>query len=955
MTIDEAQVERWGSRFSDHGIGLRTGELVGLDIDILDPDHAHAVMQHAQRHLGATLTRVGMWPKRLLIYRTSDPFPKIRKLGGVEVLGAGQQFVAFGTHPDTRHPYYWLDDDTPLDVPLADLPVVTEQALRNLLTDCTSMPTAPSSLASRFAARQTPPVTSPQSVVAYDGAGQVTDGRDGWLSTIAYHTVQDAIDAGEPLDRGALADRAWRRFEAGTDLARPRKDDRDAYGPDHAARKIADKLRLHADGRLQRRPCAAQDLGPAPPRAPSLTVEAGRVALAERLDMFCQDVLDWHRKAEAGGLSAPRLGLRATVGLGKSTASRSALARLQGQLAAEGRPHRILIAVPSHRIAEEAARGWRDAGVKAAVLRGYEHTDPGSGAPMCRNIEAVRVALESGEPVPHTCCRRGPAHQCRFLDGCAKQRNKIDVATADVVIAPYDILRIEVDPDAATGSYGLLVVDEACWQRSIKRDCFPLSELRTVMWRIVGDEGQDRVDRAVHQTIEAVLESLQAHPGGPVTRGTLGGVGPSPGNLATARSWLSDRLAGSGLFPGAGAGTLHAARAMSRRNQGLRRLVTLLDGLASILDADGSFRGQVLVEVGKDDQVFVHIGRLAPIALAYAAIPLLHLDATLRPELAGCVLPSLKIETIDVAMPHMRLQLVQGRFGKVALCPSDTATPDHTRAAANRLEDLVAHVRWRARITAPGRTLVVTYKAIEDRFAGIPNVAVAHFNAIVGLDAYGDVAQIVVIGRPLPDPLTLAHTAGSLFRHSPDGSYAVASRHVRMRDGTTRPVRVLQHKDARTEVLRAAICDDELVQAIGRGRAVNRTRDTPLVIQVLADVALPLIHDDVSHWDLEAPDHFQKMLLAGCASDSPLDAAALHPTLFRNAEQAKKALKDVFKGKFLIETHKEISLKSAAYRREGRGRSWQRAWWIDDGSDRHAAGLAAVLGPLAGWKPVTEV
>jgi hypothetical protein len=69
--------------------------------------------------------------------------------------------------------------------------------------------------------------------------------------------------------------------------------------------------------------------------------------------------------------------------------------------------------------------------------------------------------------------------------------------------------------------------------------------------------------------------------------------------------------------------------------------------------------------------------------------------------------------------------------------------------------------------------------------------------------------------------------------------------------------------------MRAAICDDEIIQAIGRGRGINRKAGNPLEVHVLADVALPLAHHAVQRWDDGVPDLMQRMLLDGIAVDSP--------------------------------------------------------------------------------------
>ncbi|MBW4986015.1 hypothetical protein KZZ07_26115 [Mameliella sp. CS4] len=39
--------------------------------------------------------------------------------------------------------------------------------------------------------------------------GIVVDGRDAWLSQIAFHVVHDVLDAGRHYDAEAIADLAW--------------------------------------------------------------------------------------------------------------------------------------------------------------------------------------------------------------------------------------------------------------------------------------------------------------------------------------------------------------------------------------------------------------------------------------------------------------------------------------------------------------------------------------------------------------------------------------------------------------------------------------------------------------------------------------------------------------------------------------------------------------------------
>ncbi len=162
----------------------------------------------------------------------------------------------------------------------------------------------------------------------------------------------------------------------------------------------------------------------------------------------------------------------------------------------------------------------------------------------------------------------------------------------------------------------------------------------------------------------------------------------------------------------------------------------------------------------------------------------------------------------------------------------------------------------------------------------------------------------------------------------------------------------MRHEEPNAEIIRAAICDDELIQVIGRGRGVNRTAQNPLDVHILADVALPLVHDCIAPWDSIQPGIFERMLLGGAAVDSASDAFALYPEMFSSLEQAKSAFRrGLFKGQAPYIYIRDLTLKSAQYRRTGRGRSWQRARWIAGDGAAVLRHLEAVLGDLADWRP----
>jgi len=110
-TLDD--VQQWEADGAN--IGLRAGGFPGLDIDSLDEAIATKVEELALRVLGYAPVRVGKPPKRLLMYRTDEPFTRMRILleDGtetrhlIELLGEGQQYLVLGTHPGTMRPYEW--------------------------------------------------------------------------------------------------------------------------------------------------------------------------------------------------------------------------------------------------------------------------------------------------------------------------------------------------------------------------------------------------------------------------------------------------------------------------------------------------------------------------------------------------------------------------------------------------------------------------------------------------------------------------------------------------------------------------------------------------------------------------------------------------------------------------------------------------------------------------------
>lgn len=116
-TPSKHQIKEWLEHgHKNSGVGVLTRNTPAIDIDVSDDEVAKKVEEWVWENIGAAPVRVGRAPRRLLVFRTNTPFKKMRsskwrdQFGDehqIEILGDGQQFVAYHIHPDTGKPYVW--------------------------------------------------------------------------------------------------------------------------------------------------------------------------------------------------------------------------------------------------------------------------------------------------------------------------------------------------------------------------------------------------------------------------------------------------------------------------------------------------------------------------------------------------------------------------------------------------------------------------------------------------------------------------------------------------------------------------------------------------------------------------------------------------------------------------------------------------------------------------------
>ena len=176
-------------------------------------------------------------------------------------------------------------------------------------------------------------------------------------------------------------------------------------------------------------------------------------------------------------------------------------------------------------------------------------------------------------------------------------------------------------------------------------------------------------------------------------------------------------------------------------------------------------------------------------------------------------------------------------------------------------------------------------------------ITVAHYNAIAGLDNFKDVRLLILVGRTQPGPEAIEILAGTLsasesIKVAAGGQgfvwYDQVPRGIRLRNGGAAAVDGDRHPDPFAELVRQLITEAELLQALGRGRAVNRTEKTPLDIDLLFNTCLPVTVDAVTNWT--EPSLLIVTAAKGVMLASPVDMVRIWPMIWPNDKAADRTL-----------------------------------------------------------------
>jgi hypothetical protein len=165
--------------------------------------------------------------------------------------------------------------------------------------------------------------------------------------------------------------------------------------------------------------------------------------------------------AHRGDATSPRVLLAGPTGSGKTEMVGRQLPRLIEDDKAEGRPYRVIIMVPAHRLGDQICARYQALGVNAATYKGRgDPFDGASASELCQNMTEVRLAVIAQEEVATAVCDNTKRKtQCPFRSGC-KCYEQLDRATAaDVVFVAHNFI-FQAVPEQLFANVGTVVIEE---------------------------------------------------------------------------------------------------------------------------------------------------------------------------------------------------------------------------------------------------------------------------------------------------------------------------------------------------------------------------------------------------------------------------------------------------------------------------------------------------------------
>lgn len=560
-------------------------------------------------------------------------------------------------------------------------------------------------------------------------------------------------------------------------------------------------------------------------------------------------------------------------------------------------PQRFFYSVPTLALADEICLIHIKLGIDARVFRGRQADDPENPSnKMCLDLHAVEAALKLGVEVSKSCCvGTSPDNEkvrCAFYDTCGYNKQLEDKPR--VWIAAHNVLFHE---QKRLGDVDFVVIDESFWQSGLDQDrrIISIDHIeQTVDPRSDLFQYRSKLAKAFRIALNSDQKALRFE--------QLDCVGLEP-HLCVLAAKLEWKLLirEQPLWPGMPNKQRIEALQTSTNARHARTLIDMWEAAGDLLSQGlrnpDAASGRLTVEQLNGDHGTVQVAAVRSVKRVvnrWRRAKTLIMDATL-PDIA-LLRPFYEnveiLADIDVEMPHVSMRQVLG---------APISSNKLFRQASSKRNLISIKRALLARYIELGRpdTLVVCQKRLEDWLRGtLPtNISIAHFNNISGLDAHKNVRLLFVVGRTMPNIIDVEAMAGALTGIAPVKTkqpekgprwYDKVVRGIRRKDGQGVSVSADAHPDPVAEACRWQIAEGESIQAIGRGRGVNRSENAPLHVELWSDLVLPVAVDYVRHWRDVPSGPGIEMQAAGVVIEKPADMSACWPGVWSTAAAASE-------------------------------------------------------------------
>lgn len=578
---------------------------------------------------------------------------------------------------------------------------------------------------------------------------------------------------------------------------------------------------------------------------------------------------------------------------------------------------RIVFAVPQHRLGDEIVPRCKEVGLNAAVFRGRLAENPNAhGQCMCLKPDEVQKVTEIGLSVSQTMCiNKKMGAECDLFYSCPYQLQIDIVGGADVAVVPHASLFHEMP---SIGDRGMLIIDETFIFSGLRGMADTGNPLILSLEELCLDtdkvfhKGKVSTDRTeeLHQARLLAANTIERHPIGHIERSRFQDE-EWPKVIQNVISYEWGTALRNSIWPGMPKNRFWSIVKTVKGTPGRQKRVLFWRAFHALVSHNNIEQSGWLIRTeDEDEKPAVEIRLRENIKRDWCGGSIVTLDATQSAELTKHFFPNRKMLTepaITTKMDHVRvLQTVDKSFSASTVIPNDGLAVKEQKRRTNRAREVWRWINLRAiqyRGLGVGTidVLVICQLKFEKILTewGLPeNIETAHFNALRGLDRWGGVRCVIVIGRTVPPPAVVEGIAETITGSAVDRSVGESETEwwypknvvgINVGNDQGWPVNMDRHPDRVAEAVRKQICDAELVQAIGRGRGVNRTWENTLQIDILTNVCLPLVVHEPVRWSEIAPGKIDEMICMGLLPGSYMAAALIYPDIWGSEDAARKS------------------------------------------------------------------